>query len=76
MGKFIGGLRGPVADALYTFLSRAAGAAVHLALGLDAVADDPAVAMRAPRSHCMDGALEAVEGHRTALLRNLNHTSP
>jgi len=44
----------------------ARGAAIHLASGLDPVADDLAAAMGARGSHCLDRAFEAVEGHRTA----------
>jgi hypothetical protein len=37
-------------------------AAVHLAIGLDAMADDSAVAMRAARGQLVNGTFEAVEG--------------
>jgi len=36
-------------------------AAVHLAIGLDAMADDSAVAMRAARGQLVNGTFEAVE---------------
>src|SRR5262245_26848735 len=52
-------------------MAGAVGAAVHLALRLDAVPDDVALAMRAVRSHRMDGAFEAVERHGPALLSDL-----
>ena len=37
-------------------------AAVHLAIGLDTMADDSAVAMRAARGQLVNGTFEAVEG--------------
>lgn len=40
-------------------------AAIHLASGLDPVADDLAAAMGARGGHRLDRAFEAVEGHRT-----------
>jgi hypothetical protein len=41
--------------------ARAIDATEDLPVRLDAVADDPAIAMRADRRQCMDRALEAVE---------------
>src|ERR1700704_2966996 len=62
-------LRGAVADA--ALMLGAMGAAIHLAAGLDAMADDLAAAMGASGRHRVDRAFEAVEGHRTAGIRHL-----
>ena len=61
----------PIVDALDPRLLRTMGAAIDLSLRLDPVANHTAIAVRASRSHGLDGALEAVERHRPAPLRNL-----
>src|SRR5262245_52009163 len=60
--------RRPVGNALDALVPGAMGAAVGLALRLDAVADDAAVAMGTARGHGVDGAFEAVESHGAAAL--------
>ena len=57
-----------VLDAPDAFVPGAMGAAVDVALGLDAVADHAAFAVGASGRHCVDGAFEAVERHRPVAL--------
>jgi hypothetical protein len=45
-------------------------AAVHGTTRFDAVPDDPALAMSAFRSQCMDGAFEGIEIMRNPVLHN------
>src|SRR5437667_2139691 len=63
-------VRGPASGAvlqpLHSLLARAVGAAVELAVLLDAVADDLAAAVRAGRGQGVDRALERIEGARPA----------
>src|SRR5262245_23478944 len=63
--------RGAILDAFHALLLGAMGAAEDLAVRLDAMADDPAVAVGAMGRHGLDGAFEAVEGHRPASLRHV-----
>ena len=60
------GASGPVGDPLGAGHARAVGAAVEVAVRLDAVADHPHPAVLARRGEGVDGALEAVEGARLA----------
>src|ERR671924_1354248 len=57
---------GTVAQRLLSAVSRAVRAAVHLAVGFNAVPEDAAAAVRAHRGEFLDGALEAVERVRGA----------
>lgn len=45
--------------------------AVKLSVGFDAMPDDAALAMIAAGCHCMNSALEAVEGHFARALNDL-----
>src|SRR4051812_11643502 len=56
------GVRGVVDDPGDACFMRAVRAAIERAAGLDAVADDHARAVLAPRRQLVNGALEAVEG--------------
>src|SRR5262245_41440457 len=64
-------LRRTVLAAFHAFLLGAVGAAEDFAIRLDAVTDHPAIAVGTARGHGLDGAFEAVEGHRPASLRHL-----
>src|SRR5438874_2484951 len=64
------GLRA-VGDALHALLARAVGAAVDRSVRLDAVPDDPAVAVIAGRREGVDRALEGVERVRLAVADDL-----
>ena len=52
-------------------MARAMSAAIHLSVGLDAVSDDPALAVRTPRREQVNRALETVEGMGLAAARDL-----
>ena len=61
----------PVFQALHTLVLGATGAAEDFTVGFDAVADYPAIAMRANRRHGVDCTFETVKCHCLSALCNL-----
>src|SRR5215831_5359067 len=64
------GSRRAIADPVNAFAFGAMRAAIHVALRLDAMPDNTAVAVRTFGRQGLNRALEALEGHGPAALRN------